>query len=177
MKKYLCTVCGHVYDEDAGDEKANIPQKTAFESLPEKWTCPVCGAFQLQFREITDQNKTEETIPKKAPNLSALKNSVICSNLAKACEKQHKTDSAAVYHSLAREFKEAVPKPDTVSFSALQKECVHDIASLVPIAKKVAEKYGLTFVELQKVFDNACEIAEETYWLADGVHPTNAGHR
>ena len=141
MKKYLCTVCGHVYDEDAGDEKANIPQKTAFESLPEKWTCPVCGAFQLQFREITDQNKTEETTPKKAPNLSALKNSVICSNLAKACEKQHKTDSAAVYHSLAREFKEAVPKPDTVSFSALQKECVHDIASLVPIAKKVAENH------------------------------------
>ena len=43
-------------------------------------------------------------------------------------------------------------------------------------AKKVAEKYGLNFVELQKKFDEACEKAETTYWLTDGVHPTAAGH-
>lgn len=43
-------------------------------------------------------------------------------------------------------------------------------------AKRVAEKYGLTFVELQKKFDDAAEKAETTYWLADGVHPTAAGH-
>ena len=54
---------------------------------------------------------------------------------------------------------------------------VKEVFEKAAIAKKVAEKYGLTFVELQKVFDDACEIAEETYWLADGVHPTNAGHQ
>ncbi len=43
-------------------------------------------------------------------------------------------------------------------------------------AKRVAEKYGLKFVELQKLFDDACKTAPATYWLADGVHPTSAGH-
>ena len=43
-------------------------------------------------------------------------------------------------------------------------------------AKKVAEKYNLTFVELQSVFDKVAEIEECTYWLIDGVHPTAMGH-
>ena len=43
-------------------------------------------------------------------------------------------------------------------------------------AKRVAEKYNLTFVELQNVFDKASEIKESTYWLRDGVHPTEMGH-
>ncbi len=43
-------------------------------------------------------------------------------------------------------------------------------------AKAVAEKYGLTFVPLQKLFDDATEKAEPSYWLSDGVHPTAAGH-
>lgn len=44
-------------------------------------------------------------------------------------------------------------------------------------AKKVAEKYNLTFVELQNVFDKATEIIDDTYWLVDGVHPTAMGHQ
>lgn len=43
-------------------------------------------------------------------------------------------------------------------------------------AKKVAEKYNLTFVELQNLFDSAAEIVGDTYWLRDGVHPTAMGH-
>ena len=44
-------------------------------------------------------------------------------------------------------------------------------------AKKVAEKYRLPFVEMQSVMDKACELADSTYWLADGVHPTAMGHQ
>ena len=44
-------------------------------------------------------------------------------------------------------------------------------------AKRVAEKYGLTFVPLQEMFDKAnADAPEMGYWLADGVHPTAAGH-
>ena len=43
-------------------------------------------------------------------------------------------------------------------------------------AKKVAEKYNLTFVEIQNVLDKAAEMIEDTYWLEDGVHPTAMGH-
>lgn len=43
-------------------------------------------------------------------------------------------------------------------------------------AKKVAEKYNLTFIPLQDKFDAAAKTAENTYWLLDGVHPTAMGH-
>ena len=43
-------------------------------------------------------------------------------------------------------------------------------------ARKVAEKYSLCFIPLQKLFDDACEKAEPSFWLMDGVHPTPAGH-
>lgn len=43
--------------------------------------------------------------------------------------------------------------------------------------KRVAEKYGLTFVPMQKMFDEAeASVNVEGYWLWDGVHPTYAGH-
>lgn len=43
-------------------------------------------------------------------------------------------------------------------------------------AKYVAERYGLTFIPLQKKLDRLCEMCEPVYWLSDGVHPTPAGH-
>lgn len=42
--------------------------------------------------------------------------------------------------------------------------------------KEVAEKYNLSFVPLQNKFDELSKSTETTYWLADGVHPTAAGH-
>jgi lysophospholipase L1-like esterase len=43
-------------------------------------------------------------------------------------------------------------------------------------AKRIAEKYGLVYVPLQELFDKANADAPMGYWLADGVHPTPAGH-
>lgn len=44
------------------------------------------------------------------------------------------------------------------------------------IAKAVADEQGAVFVPLQSVFDKACERADASYWLWDGIHPTTAGH-
>ncbi len=44
-------------------------------------------------------------------------------------------------------------------------------------AKRVAEKQGALFVPLQELFDKVNADAPQVgYWLADGVHPTAAGH-
>jgi len=43
-------------------------------------------------------------------------------------------------------------------------------------AKCIAEKYGLPFVALQDKFDDASKLAQASYWLRDGVHPTPMGH-
>ncbi|RCW51751.1 SGNH/GDSL hydrolase family protein [Paenibacillus prosopidis] len=42
--------------------------------------------------------------------------------------------------------------------------------------RELAEQFGAVFVPLQKVFDEACQRADASYWLWDGVHPTAAGH-
>ncbi len=49
MDKYVCTVCGYVYDPAVGDPESDIAPGTAFDDLPDDWVCPVCGADQDQF--------------------------------------------------------------------------------------------------------------------------------
>jgi len=40
--KYVCSVCGYVYDPVVGDPTRGIPLGTAFEVLPDDWRCPRC---------------------------------------------------------------------------------------------------------------------------------------
>jgi rubredoxin len=49
MKKYVCIVCGYVYDPAEGDAEADIPAGTPFEELPDDWTCPLCGVGKDEF--------------------------------------------------------------------------------------------------------------------------------
>lgn len=48
-KKYICTVCGHIYDEAEGDPENGIPPGTLWEDVPEDWVCPDCGASKDEF--------------------------------------------------------------------------------------------------------------------------------
>ncbi|HJX04555.1 MAG TPA: rubredoxin [Thermoplasmata archaeon] len=52
MDKYQCNVCGWIYDPSVGDATQNISPGTAFEDLPEDWTCPECGAGKGEFSKI-----------------------------------------------------------------------------------------------------------------------------
>lgn len=53
MKKYICTVCGYIYDPEAGDPDAGIDPDTPWEDVPEDWVCPLCGAGKDSF-EISE---------------------------------------------------------------------------------------------------------------------------
>ena len=44
MNRSICTICQYVYDPALGDPDHGIAQGTPFESLPDDWTCPLCGA-------------------------------------------------------------------------------------------------------------------------------------
>ena len=44
MKKYMCLICGHIYDEAVGDPDTGIAPGTKWEDVPPNWTCPECGA-------------------------------------------------------------------------------------------------------------------------------------
>lgn len=49
MAKYVCNVCGYVYDEDLGDSDNNIAAGTKFEDVPADWTCPLCSVGKDEF--------------------------------------------------------------------------------------------------------------------------------
>lgn len=51
MKKYVCVVCGYVYDPETGDVDNGVAVGTAFEDISEDWVCPVCGVDKTQFEE------------------------------------------------------------------------------------------------------------------------------
>jgi rubredoxin len=51
MDRYVCTICGYVYDPEQGDPDNGIEPGTKFEDLPDDWECPVCGASKEDFEK------------------------------------------------------------------------------------------------------------------------------
>ena len=51
MDKWVCTVCGYVYDPAVGDPTNNIAAGTSFDDLPEDWVCPECGVGKEFFEQ------------------------------------------------------------------------------------------------------------------------------
>jgi flavin reductase (DIM6/NTAB) family NADH-FMN oxidoreductase RutF/rubredoxin len=51
MNRYICDVCGYVYDPEKGDPDNNVEPGTAFEDVPDDWVCPVCGAGKESFSQ------------------------------------------------------------------------------------------------------------------------------
>lgn len=49
MKKYVCDVCGYIYDPAAGDPRNGVEPGTPFEKISDDWVCPICGAGKDQF--------------------------------------------------------------------------------------------------------------------------------
>lgn len=91
-----------------------------------------------------------------------------------------------IYDLLIKELKSALPNlrimimepfvlKGTATESSLE-EFQTEVALRGAVARRVAEKHGLEFIPLQEKFDEAVELAPESYWLTDGVHPTAAGH-
>ena len=112
MGKYICSICGYVYDEAVGDPERGIAPGTKWEDVPEDWNCPLCGAEKADFaEEIID---TKPVIQ----NLSIVENeedsmrelsfgevSALCSNLSKGCAKQYRLEDAELFDQLAEFYK------------------------------------------------------------------------
>ena len=118
MKQLVCSICSYTYDEAKGIPEAGIAPGTKWEDLPVDWKCPLCGADKSQFREKTEQTKPTATPdkPHVEKELSAMEMSIICSNLARGCEKQYLPQQAEDFRKLAEFFRskaEPVQEPST----------------------------------------------------------------
>ncbi len=105
MSKWICGICGYVYDE----EKEGTP----FSELPNGWVCPLCGADKTAFAEQKPQAAKPATAPIRLEGdmkeLSAGELAAVCSNLARGCEKQYRDKEADLFRELADFFTAAAP--------------------------------------------------------------------
>lgn len=51
MDRYVCTICGYVYDPEQGDPDNGVEPGTKWEDVPDDWECPVCGASKDDFEK------------------------------------------------------------------------------------------------------------------------------
>jgi rubredoxin len=51
-KKYICLLCGFVYDEELGWSEDGIEAGTLWNDVPEDWLCPDCGAMKADFEMV-----------------------------------------------------------------------------------------------------------------------------
>lgn len=49
MDKWICTICGYVYDPAVGDPNNGVAAGTSWDDVPDDWECPICGAPKEDF--------------------------------------------------------------------------------------------------------------------------------
>ena len=127
--RYVCSICGYVYDE--------AKQGKPFAALPETWTCPLCGAAKSAFAPEAAA-KSAAPAPTVAPpalvhggmqKLSPGALSILCSNLARGCEKQYKEEEAALFREIAAWFAAAAPAAEETGVDALASRIGEDLAA------------------------------------------------
>ena len=146
--KYVCTVCGYVYD----DAEQDVP----FEELPDSWNCPLCGAPKALFKKVEEDSSPEkatvnETIAEASNDyvedldahnddlvlLSAGEISALFSNLARGCEKQYQNEAMECFSELASYFE-----------NLTEQESNNDLERLADLIK---QDLDINYKELSKV--------------------------
>ena len=151
--KYICQVCGYVYDEAA--------EACPFDQLPDSWKCPWCKAPKTQFKPEQAEAPAEEAsdaaddagadagsglagVAAGADDAGDLKQlspgqlAALCTNLARGCEKQYKEEESKLFAELAAYFTAAVPPAEDASVEALAKQ-LQDEISLYPGTRAAAD--------------------------------------
>lgn len=132
MSQYQCSICGYIHDEAVAGK---------WESLPPDWKCPLCGAGKEAFVPRNAQPASPEPIPQPLDperQVSALELSMLCSNLARGCEKQYMPAAEAGFRQLADYFRSQAT-PEAVPLQSLVDR---DLAQGYPSAYLAAQGAG-----------------------------------
>ena len=164
MKKFVCGICGFIYDEAAGIPASGIAPGTRWEELPGGWVCPWCGAAKEMFREQVlpeageagekssgpdkaEQAGEKSSGPDKAGpageeedlrELTPGEMSALCSNLARGCEKQYLKEEALLFTRLAGYFKDKTLADGGGDVKALKAMTEYDLDTAFPSADQAA---------------------------------------
>lgn len=134
MAKYVCTVCGFIYDEDIGIPDSKIMAHTLWKDLDEDWVCPICKASKSAFKELKEEsvkNINRENVEK---DWTYLEMSILLSNLAKGCEKQYLSKEQDLFHQLSSYYQNLDKGLTAESISELKPLIEKDLNTNYPLA-------------------------------------------
>ena len=129
MKEYVCSVCGYVHKTDG--------------ELPDYFKCPLCGAGKDAFKLKDDTAKQSESIlekPHTEKELSAMEMSIICSNLARGCEKQYMPKESENFKKLADFFRSKAMPVNEANTEKLLELIEKDLSVGFPYGNAVANE-------------------------------------
>lgn len=136
--KYVCQVCGYIYDE----EKEGVP----FASLPSDWKCPLCGAAKSDFAPQKEKAATELPVAEMDEELKELtpgQLSALFSNLSRGCEKQYMAKESTLFEEIADYFSSispSIPDPTVEKLSAMLLKDIEDYRTLRAVADFNADR-------------------------------------
>ena len=143
MVKYICSICGFVYDKQRSIPEAGIAPGTTWEELPD-WVClsAVQQKLNLKQGEQAASRKRNRCLYSESAEdmkeMSALELSALCANLARGCEKQYKPEESTLFRELAEHFKSASAPAKEPSFDKLMALIEKDLAEGFPNANAAA---------------------------------------
>lgn len=129
MKEYICSVCGYVHKTDG--------------ELPNGFKCPLCGAGKDAFRLKEESlSKAESNLmkPHTEKELSPMEMSIICSNLARGCEKQYMPRESENFKKLADFFRSEAETVSDASTEKLIELLERDLSAGFPYGNAVASE-------------------------------------
>jgi rubredoxin len=179
MAKYVCTMCGYIYDEDKGIPDAGIAPGTKWEQLPDDWTCPMCGSPKSMFKKMEEpaapkaasapKGKTAMEIPAgeggdRMREMTFAEMADLCSNLQRGCEKQYLTEEASLFKKLSDYYRErAEPAADAAGDRGAKRVLLWS-SKVARILQSLMDRLGSEgekFIESTKVW--VCDICGFIY--------------
>lgn len=145
MDKYVCSICGYIYDEALGIPEAGIEAGTLWNQVPSDWVCPLCGASKAEFNKQGGTGETTKLvgnieIPDDVKEMSPMEISALCSNLARGCEKQYKPEEAELFTQLAQYYKAKSAPAKESDFAKLKESVAKDLEETFPAVHAVATR-------------------------------------
>ncbi len=166
--RYVCKICGYIYDDD----KQQVP----FAELPDTWVCPLCGAAKSDFapeegssvvqtkseqppkERVVADVMDEDMIPLSIGQISA-----VCSNLARGCEKQYKQEEAGLFKELADYFAEITPAVPEQEVSDLLKLLKLDLEEQYQAVNTLAKE------KMDRGAQRVCVWGEKVSMILNGL--------
>lgn len=148
MSKFVCTICGYIYDEAQGYADNNIAPGTSWDDVPSDWKCPICTAPKSLFNLVDEPKSIDDTPSNEEVSLSLPEEvsytngelSAIFSNLAKGWEKQYRVEVASLCTELSSYYMEKTVSIEEVNINKLVDLLNNDLQDHFSQANQVAIK-------------------------------------